>query len=83
MIPGMDHCSILPGKGPDQIDVLTALENWVEKGVAPNEMIASQFDKGGKLVRTRPVYPYPEEAAYTGSGDVNQASSFKSVMPSN
>jgi hypothetical protein len=81
MIPGMDHCSILPGKGPDQIDVLTALENWVEKGVAPNEMIASQYEKGGKVVRTRPVYPYPQEAKYKDAGDVNQASSFKSVVP--
>ena len=83
MIPGMDHCSILPGKGPDQFDVLTALENWVEKGVAPQEIIATQLNKEGKPIRTRPVYPYPQEATYTGAGDVNQASSFKSVMPSN
>ena len=38
MIPGMDHCGLLPGKdGLNQfsIDPLTALENWVENGTAP------------------------------------------------
>jgi len=38
VIPGMDHCGLLPGvNGIDQnsLNVLEALENWVEKGVAP------------------------------------------------
>lgn len=73
MIPGMDHCAILPGKGPDQIDWLSAIENWVEKGQAPDKVIASQLDKDKKVVRTRPIFPYPKSAKYKGSGDVNDA----------
>ena len=37
--PGMGHCS--GGPGPNQFDHLTALEQWVEKGVAPDKLIAS------------------------------------------
>ena len=33
MVPGMNHCS--GGLGTDQFDMLTALENWVEKKQAP------------------------------------------------
>jgi len=42
MIPGMDHCGLLPGvNGIDQnsLNVLEALENWVEKGVAPRTIL--------------------------------------------
>ena len=38
MIPGMDHCGLLPGaNGVDQdsLNMLEALEDWVEKGIAP------------------------------------------------
>src|SRR6266700_2646674 len=34
MVPGMQHC--LGGAGPNAFDTLSALENWVEKGVAPD-----------------------------------------------
>jgi len=42
MIPGMDHCGLLPGaNGVDQnsLKVLEALENWVEKGIAPQTIL--------------------------------------------
>ncbi len=42
MIPGMDHCGILEGpNGVNQhsIDPITALENWVENGVAPTSIM--------------------------------------------
>ena len=76
MVPGMDHCSILPGKGPDKLDVLTALESWVEKGMAPAHIIASQVTKEGKVIRTRPICAYPEGAKYKGSGSQDDASNF-------
>jgi feruloyl esterase len=76
MIPGMDHCGILPGKGPDQIDWLTAIENWVEKGQHPQKLIASQLDKNKKVERTRPVCPYPQVATWDGAGDPDDAGSF-------
>ena len=42
MIPGMDHCGLLKGANDvDQfsIDPITALENWVENGVAPSSIM--------------------------------------------
>lgn len=42
MIPGMDHCGILPGvDGLNQfsIDPLAALEAWVENGAAPDTIM--------------------------------------------
>jgi len=64
----MDHCSILPGRGPDDFDVLKALEDWVEKGIAPEQMIANQLNKEGKIMRSRPCAFYPKVVKYKGSG---------------
>ena len=38
MVPGMAHCG--GGVGPDRNDAVTAVIDWVEKGQAPNELIA-------------------------------------------
>ena len=37
-VPGMHHCG--GGPGPNTFDMLPALENWVEKGVAPARCVA-------------------------------------------
>ena len=55
-------------------DSLTTLENWVEKGVAPPAQTVA--DTAGVPGRTRPLCEYPAFPRYTGSGDVNVASSF-------
>lgn len=42
MIPGMDHCGVLPGPNgisQDNLSVLEALEDWVEKGIAPQTIL--------------------------------------------
>ena len=73
MVPGMAHCR--GGVGTDQCDFLTALIEWVEKGVAPNQIGASQ-SRNGKVVRTRPLCPYPQVAKYKGAGNPDDAQSF-------
>jgi feruloyl esterase len=73
LLPGVHHCA--GGPGPDDIDTITALENWVEKGIAPSEMITRKFVNGVEQ-RSRPVYPYPTKARYSGTGDPLKASSF-------
>jgi feruloyl esterase len=78
MVPGMAHCR--GGVGTDQYDCLTALVEWVEKGVAPNQIVATQT-RDGKVVRTRPLCPYPQVAKYNGNGDPNEARSFVCVAP--
>jgi feruloyl esterase len=82
MIPGMAHCR--RGPGADGFDPVIALENWVERGQAPDfiltyKMVKDQPYAGLPRLRfplkredyawTRPVYAYPNVTAYTGSGD--------------
>jgi feruloyl esterase len=73
MAPGMGHCS--GGAGPNTFDMLTALEQWVEQGRAPDRIIASHATKG-IVDRTRPLCPYPQVATYAGAGSVDDAASF-------
>ena len=80
MAPGMDHCS--GGDGPFDFDDVAALEQWVEKGKAPDRIIAAHFPGGApaspsaKPDRTRPLCPYPQVAKYKGSGSTDDASNF-------
>ncbi|HTT06993.1 MAG TPA: tannase/feruloyl esterase family alpha/beta hydrolase [Steroidobacteraceae bacterium] len=78
MAPGMGHCQ--GGEGPDTFDALGALEQWVEKGRAPERIIASQLSNG-QVVRTRPLCPYPQFARYDGKGNPNDAASFMCRSP--
>jgi feruloyl esterase len=78
MAPGMAHCG--GGDGPNTFDMLTPLEQWVEKGKAPEEIIASH-STGGKVDRTRPLCPYPQIAKYKGSGSTDEASNFACSAP--
>jgi feruloyl esterase len=73
MVPGMGHCG--GGDGPNEFDMLAALEQWREHGKAPNEVLASQRNEG-RVTRTRPLCPYPQIAKYKGSGSVDRAESF-------
>jgi feruloyl esterase len=73
MIPGMHHCA--GGPGTSTFDMLPVLESWVEKGVAPREVVASRM-VDGKVQRTRPLCPHPQVARYSGQGSVDDATSF-------
>jgi feruloyl esterase len=74
--PGMGHCS--GGPGPNQFDALTALEQWVEKGTAPDKLIASHVTNG-KVDRTRPLCVYPFVARWKGTGSSDEAANFTCV----
>jgi hypothetical protein len=90
MMPGVQHCGGGPGPfsfGQNgatghkdaQHDMGLALEEWVEKGIAPAAIIARKYvgDDPGKGVKmTRPLCPYPQVAKYKGGGDPNDAGSF-------
>jgi feruloyl esterase len=54
---------------------MNALENWVENGQAPEKLIAGHLSDG-VVERTRPVFPYPVLARYSGKGDPKRADSF-------
>jgi feruloyl esterase len=70
MVPGMHHCS--GGPGPNSFDTLTALEDWVEYGIAPDGIVATNATSG----RSMPLCKYPEQAHYIG-GNVNDATSWR------
>jgi feruloyl esterase len=78
MVPGMGHCS--GGEGPNTFDMLAALEEWVEAGRAPDRIIAAHLT-GGQIDRTRPLCPYPQMAAYTGTGSMDDAANFVCKLP--
>ncbi len=79
MAPGMFHCG--GGPGPDTFDTLTALEQWVENGVAPEQMESTHFDDNGNPDRTRPLCAYPRVAHYNGSGSIDDAANFTCAAP--
>jgi hypothetical protein len=78
MLPGVAHCS--GGVGPDRIDFLSRVMDWVETDRAPDRVVASKV-VDGKVTRTRPVFPYPVVARYAGSGSIDDEASFRPFTP--
>lgn len=86
LVPGMGHCS--GGPATDQFDMLASLVDWVERGVAPDQVTASargagnlggvnaEIPVGWAANRTRPLCPWPKVARYNGSGSLDSAASF-------
>jgi hypothetical protein len=88
MVPGMQHCGGGPGAddfGEDGMaasdahkNVRLALEQWVEKNIAPGTIIATKHEENvaQRAVMTRPLCRYPAVAQYTGKGDAAEAANF-------
>lgn len=73
LAPGVFHCG--GGPGPSRFDAVSALEAWVERGQAPDRLIAAHLT-AGKVDRTRPLCPFPKKAVYNGKGSSDDAASF-------
>jgi feruloyl esterase len=78
MAPGMAHCA--GGEGPNAFDPIRPMEQWVEEGKAPAQIIAAH-STGSRVDRTRPLCPYPQVAHYKGSGSIDAAENFSCVAP--
>jgi len=87
MAPGLSHC--VGGPGPNTFDMLTALETWVEKGSAPERVIAAKTSNDfaallgmppGTISRTRPLCAWPKQAVWTGKGSSDEAANFECRM---
>ena len=77
MVPGMSHCS--GGPGPNSFDALSAVVEWVERGVAPERIIATKYIEDNKakgVAAQRPLCPYPAVARYVGTGSPDDAANF-------
>jgi hypothetical protein len=97
MVPTMSHCAGGPGATifgnaggmePPQDDadhdLVMALDRWVEKGTAPDRIVATGFVDGNPakgVYMTHPLCPYPQTAQYKGSGDVKDAANFACAAP--
>lgn len=71
MAPGMDH----RGGGPNVFDSVSVMEEWVEKGNPPAQIVASH-STNGHVDQTRLLCSYPEVARYKGSGSIDEAANF-------
>ena len=76
VVPGMAHCS--GGLATDNFDMLPQFVDWVEKGVAPDSVLAAASNPGyfNVFARTWPLCPYPNQTRYKGAGDINEAANF-------
>jgi len=95
LAPGMQHCEYGPGpdsfgqngfdRGDAQHDLESALELWVEQGIAPDRVVAARYntdlDATSGVLRTRPLCAYPAAARWTGQGSTDDAASFICVGP--
>jgi feruloyl esterase len=88
--------SIAPGPGPNafggmlqqraptfdpQHDLLSALTQWVEQGVAPTSLIATKYkdDQPPTVAMQRPICLFPKVPRYDGTGNANDSNSFECV----
>lgn len=79
LFPGVAHCG--GGDGPNTFDVLTPVMAWAESGKVPGKIIATKSASDGSAVMTRPVYPYPQQVRYDGTGSTSDASNFAPFTP--
>ena len=60
-------------------DVLSAVVQWMEKGSAPDFIIASHLNNG-HIDRSRPICPYPKSAQWIGKGSSDDARNFSCIQ---
>ncbi|HEV2782301.1 MAG TPA: tannase/feruloyl esterase family alpha/beta hydrolase [Actinophytocola sp.] len=79
MIPGLYHCE--GGDRLTEFDAVREIVAWVERGAAPDRIIATGRDAQGTVTRTRPVFPHPLRARYDGTGSIDDAANFVPARP--
>jgi Tannase and feruloyl esterase len=74
----------LPSSDPEH-NIFLSLQQWVEKGVSPDTLIATRNvndDPAKPVEMTRPLCAYPAVATWKGSGDPNQAVNWRCMKQS-
>ena len=64
------------GPGPDRVDWYSVIAEWVERGHAPDRVLAEKVDADGRSINTRPLCSYPQRAVYDGRGSTTDAASY-------
>jgi feruloyl esterase len=70
----MGHCA--GGPATDVFDLVTPIVDWVERGVVPDQIVATAPPGSPFAGRTRPLCPYPEQTRYLGEGSIEAAENF-------
>lgn len=76
--------SPVPELNDPQHNILLALMAWTENGTAPDAIVATKWENDtlhDKVLRQRPLCPYPQHAQYCGHGNPDDAASWKCVSP--
>lgn len=79
MMPGVLHC--VGGPGPDAVDWFAPIAEWVERGNAPERLLARKLGSGGEVLNARPLCPHPLRAVYDGRGATTDAASYVCKTP--
>jgi feruloyl esterase len=73
--PGVGH--ELDGPGANDVDLISAMDRWVEQGMAPDALVAKHVDHAtGAPGASRPVCDFPRFPRYSGYGDSSVADNF-------
>lgn len=75
--PGVGHC--IGGRGPQPVQPMLALVDWVERGKAPETLAARTIFRGAQEM-TRDLCKYPKRPVYK-QGDLYRSASFKCEEP--
>jgi hypothetical protein len=62
LMPGVLHCG--GGPGPSTVDWPAVLSDWVERGKAPDSIVARKLAADGTVSGSRPLCVYPQRAQY-------------------
>ena len=62
MIPGHGHCWEIPADVPDRFDPILELDQWVETGQAPEQIIATAADPETAVAAKMALCPHPAMA---------------------
>ncbi len=96
-VPNMVHWGGGPVTDSFAATMLQAINEWIESGRAPNQLVAANINpfsplpNGGLLDKrvaknfptggTRQLYPYPQQSRYQGSGSTADADHFARLTP--
>lgn len=73
MVPNQGHANV-------PIDTIPVIEDWVERGIAPSQVLAEGI-VGATVAPNRPLYPFPLVPRWSGVGDVNDPSTWRPHDP--
>jgi feruloyl esterase len=74
LVPGFAHCR--GGYGPNEVDAMSVIIDWVEGGIAPQRLPARMTGKDGKVRYQRAYCAYPQMTKYSGSGDTEDPKNY-------